>query len=328
MQEPRLTKEQFVDRFEEQIREHFPDCEIGRKDIQKPRSVQTSLVIRKPGCEAAPSIRLDDYWSAYQEAEDYEAEEKRLLTRLQDSLENGFAAAENGRIADVAKEAMENWRSNVQCILMMKDGNEAYLQDKPTMDYLDMVKVYFINIADPIDGHIGKITITNDHFEALGCTLEELDEIAMENTRLANSPDVRNIASVLGEILGEPEEAFMTVPGEVEFPMYVVTNQSKHAGATLIMFPDVQEKICQVLKSDGFYMLPSSIHETLCLPLDIGKDVDALRRMVHEVNMTQVPPEDLLSENVYYYERGQGLRICVAEPTIDEEPEEAFTPVL
>ena len=191
-----------------------------------------------------------------------------------------------------------------------------------------MVKVYFINIADPIDGHIGKITITNDHFESLGCTLEELDEIAMENTRLANSPDVRNIASVLGEILGEPEEAFMTVPGEVEFPMYVVTNQSKHAGATLIMFPDVQEKICQVLKSDGFYMLPSSIHETLCLPLDIGKDVDALRRMVHEVNMTQVPPEDLLSENVYYYERGQGLRICVAEPTIDEEPEEAFTPVL
>ena len=262
MQEPRLTKEQFVDRFEEQIREHFPDCEISRKDIQKPRSVQTSLVIRKPGCEAAPSIRLDDYWSAYQEAEDYEAEEKRLLTRLQDSLENGFAAAENGRIADVAKEAMENWRNNVQCILMMKDGNEAYLQDKPTMDYLDMVKVYFINIADPIDGHIGKITITNDHFEALGCTLEELDEIAMENTRLANSPDVRNIASVLGEILGEPEEAFMTVPGEVEFPMYVVTNQSKHAGATLIMFPDVQEKICQVLKSDGFYMLPSSIHES------------------------------------------------------------------
>ena len=328
MQEPRLTKEQFVDRFEEQIRESFPDCVISRKEIQKPHSVLTSLVIQKPGCEAAPSIRIDDYWSAYQDAFDYETEEKRLFERLRGSLEEGFSAVENGRIAEVAKDAMANWRSNVQCLLMMKEGNEQYLQDKPTMDYLDMVKVYFINIEDGVEGHIGKITITNDHFESLGCTLEELDEVAMENTLRANPPDVRNIASVLGEILGEPEEAFMTVPGEVEFPMYVVTNQSKHAGATLIMFPDVQEKICQVLKSDGFYMLPSSIHETLCLPLDIGKDVDALRRMVHEVNMTQVPPEDLLSENVYYYERGQGLRICVAEPTIDEEPEEAFTPVL
>ena len=126
MQEPRLTKEQFVDRFEEQIRESFPDCVISRKEIQKPHSVLTSLVIQKPGCEAAPSIRIDDYWSAYQDAFDYETEEKRLFERLRGSLEEGFSAVENGRIAEVAKDAMANWRSNVQCLLMMKEGNEQY----------------------------------------------------------------------------------------------------------------------------------------------------------------------------------------------------------
>ena len=37
---------------------------------------------------------------------------------------------------------------------MMKEGNEQYLQDKPTMDYLDMVKVYFINIEDGVEGNL------------------------------------------------------------------------------------------------------------------------------------------------------------------------------
>ncbi len=114
--------------------------------------------------------------------------------------------------------------------------------------------------------------------------------------------------------------------------MYVVTNRTKCDGAAVILYHDVLDKVCDALHTDEFYLLPSSRHEVICVPANLGKDVDALRRMVHEVNMTQVPPEDLLSENVYYYERGQELQICGAGPEfeedLDEDMEEEFVPTL
>ena len=50
-------------------------------------------------------------------------------------------------------------------------------------------------------------------------------------------------------------------------------------------------------------VLPSSIHEVLILPDNGFFEVPALNEMVKEVNETQVPDEDILSDHVYYYDR-------------------------
>ena len=96
--------------------------------------------------------------------------------------------------------------------------------------------------------------------------------------------------------------------------MYVVSNRTKCDGAATIAYPEVLEQICDAMNADGFYLLPSSRHECIAIPENVGKDVAALRCMVHEVNSTQVPPEDLLSENVYRYKRGGELKIAEDEP--------------
>lgn len=46
-----------------------------------------------------------------------------------------------------------------------------------------------------------------------------------------------------------------------------------------------------------YYILPSSIHEVLAVPTEIG-DVNELRTMVKEVNKT-LKEEDILSNKVY-----------------------------
>ena len=53
------------------------------------------------------------------------------------------------------------------------------------------------------------------------------------------------------------------------------------------------------------YILPSTIHELLAVPSDIG-DPQELRMMVAAVNENDVPKEELLSDNVYYYDRTTG----------------------
>lgn len=52
---------------------------------------------------------------------------------------------------------------------------------------------------------------------------------------------------------------------------------------------------------EGYYILPSSIHEVIAIPGDLGDSCDtiALKKIVHEVNTTQVEPPDFLSDHVY-----------------------------
>ena len=64
------------------------------------------------------------------------------------------------------------------------------------------------------------------------------------------------------------------------------------------------EQIGEIIGSD-FYVLTSSIHETLLVPLG-GMDVSELSRLVKEVNETQVELCDRLSDKVQYYDRAKG----------------------
>lgn len=53
-------------------------------------------------------------------------------------------------------------------------------------------------------------------------------------------------------------------------------------------------------------ILPSSTHEVLLLPDDQARGYDFYKEMVREVNTTQVDPEEILSFNLYRYDRGKG----------------------
>ena len=53
----------------------------------------------------------------------------------------------------------------------------------------------------------------------------------------------------------------------------------------------------------NFFILPSSIHESILI-LDTGEmDAKELQAMVMSVNQTNVSPEERLSDEVYYYDR-------------------------
>ncbi|MCI9356577.1 MAG: hypothetical protein HFH59_03345 [Lachnospiraceae bacterium] len=56
-------------------------------------------------------------------------------------------------------------------------------------------------------------------------------------------------------------------------------------------------------RGKNLYIIPSSIHELLLYP-DFG-DVspEELSGYVKEVNRSQVPPHDRLSDHIYYYDR-------------------------
>ena len=53
----------------------------------------------------------------------------------------------------------------------------------------------------------------------------------------------------------------------------------------------------------GYYLIPSSVHEMLVMPADIGISIDDMNEMVRGVNEAEVKPEEVLSDHVYDFTR-------------------------
>ena len=68
--------------------------------------------------------------------------------------------------------------------------------------------------------------------------------------------------------------------------MLCLTNRNMTNGASMILQKDIMKQAGEIIGSD-FYVLPSSIHETLLVPLG-GMDVSELSQLVKEVNETWI----------------------------------------
>lgn len=65
------------------------------------------------------------------------------------------------------------------------------------------------------------------------------------------------------------------------------------------------KKISLALGGD-FFILPSSVHETICVPYK-SADKEILDKMVKEVNQQQVPLEEQLEDHAYIYRAETGV---------------------
>lgn len=95
-----------------------------------------------------------------------------------------------------------------------------------------------------------------------------------------------------------------------------MTNESGIDGAAAIACPEVLKAVQKQIGED-FYILPSSIHETLILPKSQTDDVEGLKQMVSSINEQEVEPEDRLTDQVYEFD-GHSLKIAGAAELIQE----------
>ena len=90
--------------------------------------------------------------------------------------------------------------------------------------------------------------------------------------------------------------------------LYIVTNKTCVNGAGVIGFADA---FGLLLKDKGIkdcYILPSSIHEVLVATKVDDLDETELLDMVRAINATTVSQADKLTDSVYRYTVGKGIR--------------------
>ena len=77
-----------------------------------------------------------------------------------------------------------------------------------------------------------------------------------------------------------------------------------------MLYPGLLQSIAEATRS-SFYILPSSIHEVLLIKEDNGMDAKELQSMVMDINQREVAPQDVLSNQVYFYD-GKEQKISIA----------------
>ena len=288
-----MTYEDFKDTIKEQIKDYLPadysDADVTITSVLKNNATRLDgLSIRTPKSNICPNIYLNQFFTDYENGRNIE-DILSDIARIR-QMHDGPANVDVSAITD-----FDRVRDRIAAKLINTEQNKEYLADKPHRDIADLSAVYYINLGTDTCGSMTTV-ITNALLSQYGVTVDELHEIAVQN--MGSKARFCSMFEVLSELMSSEIQEGLCPADNM---MYVLTNDSKLNGAAMLLCPTVMDKVAKQVGS-SFYILPSSISETLIVPFNDDLNVDQLRQMVHEVNSTQVAPDEILSDNVYVYD--------------------------
>lgn len=273
-----------------------PDTKIVLQDVVKNNDVHLDgLTVLTSKCNIAPTIYLNYYFSQYQKGKSLEEICQSIQTvyeknRPCQNIDSSFFT-EYDRIKSRVVFKLVNFRQNQKLLELI-----------PHYRFLDLA-IVFCCLLETSPAESATILIHNHHLQFWNITKDDLYALAQTNTPLLLTYDFRDMTDILNEILSVTEEhSPFHKEVSTHLDMYVLTNQYKLNGAACLLYPNLLKLIADRLESD-LYILPSSIHEVLIMPAPGQSTCEELTRLVQDVNASQLAPEEILSDHVYYFSR-------------------------
>lgn len=147
---------------------------------------------------------------------------------------------------------------------------------------------WYLKVSDSKEGS-ATVNLSDRILKEAGLSVSDVRKSAIESMEKVSY--VSNLSAFLSDALGMDMD---TGDG-----LYLVSNHTHLFGASAILCPSIIKNL-QGLLGKQFYILPASIHETLCLAYTENSR-DALYEMVCEINGTQVSEIDRLLDGVLLY---------------------------
>lgn len=181
--------------------------------------------------------------------------------------------------------------------LVSKDSEQ--LADRPYIPYLNLAIIFLIAL-DIADKEIVSIPIRNNFLPIWNVEAETLMDFAHKNTPLLLPLTFKSMESVIKEFKED-----VTSPDAEECPpFFILSNKSGCWGATSILYDGILKQIAEELQSD-YFIIPSSVHETIIFSDDYLVSKYELYETIRNVNENVVSSREFLSDFPYYYDRNQ-----------------------
>ncbi|MBO4280595.1 MAG: hypothetical protein J5872_01940 [Lachnospiraceae bacterium] len=280
-----------------------------RKVVKNNQTEHRTIVIREGGDEIMPSIYLETFYEEYSHGMKMEEIVESVL-RVYRENRNPWPEG-----IDLSFEGL---KEKIGFRVVNYERNRETLEGMPFLRIEDWA-VCFECVLSRENGQVGAFRIDYTTMANWKIGLKELTELASENSFGMFPSKLEPIEEVLaGMLISRIEEdrslsreereqktkevidGVLSRRDECGLPMYVLSNAMNHFGASAILNIPFMDKVREKLKED-FFILPSSVHELILIPVSCAPDEEKLLRMVHDVNEREVPEEEYLSDGVYRY---------------------------
>ena len=281
------TMEEFAEAVRAEFEKRIEKSVIVQKLNKNNGIVLYGLTVLEDDINISATIYLEPYYEVYEDTG---------MEYILDRLERVYEENKPEQSFDISKILdYESIKENLRAKLINYELNREFLTEVPHRRFLDLAIVAYIalEMEEEIEGN-ATITVKNNLQQTWKVDTEELIDTALENIR--GDVVVANMS----------EYVDMSLFGDTEnlFDIYVITNRLKLHGAVAMLQKDRLKQFSEELEKETLTILPSSIHECLIINVeDESKNTKELREMVKEVNETVVSDQDILSNNVYIYNR-------------------------
>ena len=308
--------EVFQKRILEGVSEFLGDkATVQIKEVVKNNGVRLhGLIVLEEGYHIAPTIYLESFYESYLRGKEIGNIVWEIIT----------FCGEKHPVRDLNMEFFTDYekvKNRIMVKLVNREKNQELLGQVPFVPFLNLALVFYYSMVNEFFGN-GSILIYQEHLDTWNVDVDTLYQNALENTKQKLGCQILNMRDVVTALWQEQREENRKEKSEIFFKdmeilveeveqalkeaasdnMYVLTNKDKYHGAVCMLYEDFLNAIAQEL-GKNLYILPSSIHEVILVPDTGREDAVQLSAMVAEVNATQLEPEEVLSDNVYYYDR-------------------------
>ena len=284
-----MNYDQFILSVTRYIEEQIDESEsVEMQEILKINGVVArGISIRKKGEKIAPVIYLQEFYEKFLAGKPLEELAAQIVMK---SREAEFVPEWNyEEILDFNRV-----KSKIVYRLINAKQNQELLKDVPNLPIYDLSIVFYLLISESDVGRCS-VLIKNSHMDYWKIPISVLYECARQNTP-------RLFPHVL---MPMDTYAWKYAGGVVApSPLIVLSNSRGMNGAGVLLYDRMPEKIYGYV-GGKYYLIPSSIHEFLIVPWEPFLSVENMKEMVHEVNENHVAKDEVLSDNVYFFDGEQ-----------------------
>lgn len=189
--------------------------------------------------------------------------------------------------------------------LLSSVRNKGLLERVPHIEVCEGLAL----IADMVSGELHAV-VTNDMLEGTGIPADDIFDAALFNMSFDRAllTDINDALSLPPD---ERENMLDRPAGLMQMlspSMYILSNHESYWGAAALFYPGVMQKLSKLIGGD-FYVLPSSVHELIILPVSDEADPQKLADTISAANSTVVSSEDFLSDYLYICRDGSLIRM-------------------
>lgn len=314
-----MEYKQFIEKIVQQVTEKIDiDYQVCIQKVLRNNNIELDgMMILKEGETMVPNIYLNELFIKYKKGENLEG----LSDEIIQTIHKNHNLRMTGRIKNL--HVLHKQKDRIIFRIVNYESNKTLLETIPFIKFLDLAIIFYCLVEQNEEG-IGAVRITEELASKWKITKNELFCIANENTPKLFPAVLRSMKEVVeGLIKGEEvkqytlnnlegvEQSILDLDYTLErllleenygMPMFILTNSMGINGASVLLYKSIIKKISFQCNAD-LYILPSSIHEVIIIPNRGNLERKQLEEMVKEINVTQVPLDEVLSNQVYLYKR-------------------------